>query len=282
MIDPDLLLAEIDRFGPQASAALRIHENAAVVLPEDRAAEKEALVAIGSTRKGTAAAATRKMMRADVGLPRRASEHPVLSKWTITARDYDDIIASADIVQIESAQGIELSLSRGRFYPYCTGRDVTPEQILNDVGVPWRELEETCLVIRTYPIRVGDEYREGVKVGTSGPVYAGMQEMDWESVSAEVGKPVHEITTVTKKVRRVFRFSHGQFKHALCVAGPSSVFVNFANYLDPNAKSLDAANEKAKKFINSVDKTAGLLDSHVQWIGWGPNYEDIETLGVAR
>ncbi len=288
VVDPAILAAELAAF-PEAVEALSIHENAAVVVSADKHAE-EVLREIGSTRKGTAAAYCRKVMRATSEHPRRASECEALRPYVVTAKQYDKVINLAHKVQVESAQGVELSLSRGHFYPFCTGRNVTPEAVLDDCGVPMRFLGETCLVLRTYPIRVGDEFIEQasgpVKVGTSGPVYQDMEELTWSQVSTEAGIPgLLERTTVTKKVRRVFRFSDQQALHAFWVTGPASIFVNFCNYLDPKATHLEVANEKARGFVEHIGNLAsqawGTRDS-VCWLGWGPAHGDVEDLYPGR
>ncbi len=282
VIDPSILAAEL-RLRPEVEGKLHIHENAAVVTWADKLAE-EALLAIGSTRKGTAAAQARKMMRVDtVGIPRRAGECRDLERFVIRGRSYDRIIGGARSLQVESAQGVELSLSRGYFYPYCTGRDVTPEQVLNDCGVPYRFLGETFLVMRTFPIRVGDEFREGEKVGTSGPVYPGMEELTWEQLSKESGiEGLQERTTVTKKVRRVFRPSEEQVMHAMWVVGPSTLFLNFMNYLDPNGWRVGLVSPKAKDFVRLMDDCAEAVwgEGPHFLLGWGPDYGEVENYGM--
>lgn len=283
IINPKILLAELDKFKSYGvKPRLRIHENASVVVDADLVTE-QALIKIGSTRKGTAAACCRKIMRANVGLPRVASECPELLNYVVTSMMYDNIIKTAKLIQIESAQGVELSLSRGRSYPTCTGRDVTPEQILNDVGVPRRLLGEVVVAIRTFPIRVGNEYDgEGKEIGNSGPVYPDMKELTWEDVGGCTGQNLLERTTVTKKVRRVFTFSHSQLRHALWVIGPCSIFLNFMNYLDKEAKSIHDSTDTTRAFLHEVNQTAGTEGGRVQWVGWGPSYEDVDDLAWVK
>lgn len=290
MIDPVLLMRELNDH-PYARGRLLIHEHAAIVTAWDKVNE-ERLVKIGSTRKGTASAAMRKMMRVPVDgndLPAIARDCHDLRDYIIDDAKYNDIVKSAKLIQVESAQGIELSLARGKFYPFCTGRDITPEQVLNDCAVPHRFLLETFLVMRTYPIRVGNEVRDGKQVGTSGPVYSGMDELTWEDLAKETGiEGLSERTTVTNKVRRVFRASMEQVMHAMYVAGPSTLFLNFMNYLDPRVKlgavegpnRLAYANEKAQEFVRVMEflgkQTWGNIPPVM--LGWGPSYNDIEDL----
>ncbi len=286
IINPEILFNEIERLDPKYNIKDRlfIHPNASIVTDMDRDREG-ALVSIGSTRKGTASAACRKIMRVPEGAPRRACElkdsscafGQDIARYVTSTQSYNSIIKNACLIQVESAQGIELSLSRGHFYPYCTGRDVTPEQIMNDVAVPMRSLAETCLVIRTYPIRVGNEFDgDGNMVGWSGPVYPDHREMSWDELSKRLSREVLERTTVTKKVRRLFTFSMEQFEHALWVAGPSSIFVNYVNYLVPGAyDGLIRSSEDAASFVDRIRHAAVSRGSVIKWLGFGPAYEDV-------
>jgi adenylosuccinate synthase len=279
VIDPEILAKELEAF-PEAKSCLAIHENASVVLPEDKAAEKESLVHVGSTRKGTAAGAARKAARPAKGV-RIAREHPELRDFCVSAAEYDAIIRCATLVQVESAQGIELSLDRGFFYPYTTGRNVTPERILDDVAVPLRFLRETCMVIRSYPIRVGNEYdaKTGKMIGTSGPVYPDMTELTWEEMSKRTGTTLLERTTVTNKVRRIFSFSKQQLAHALWVTGPASLFLNFANYLDAGASAESRTyNVTLSAFLHDLHPFLSERESRLRWIGFGPRYQDVREL----
>lgn len=281
IIDPNILANELESLKHYDIAKrLFIHPRAAVVTPLDLEREG-ALVAIGSTRKGTASASSRKMMRIDEGYPRIAAEHEFLKTFVIPVEKYDRIIRNAHLIQVESAQGIELSLNRGYSYPTCTGRDVTPEQIMNDVAVPMRFLKETCMVIRTFPIRVGNEFdAKGNMIGHSGPVFPDQKELTWDDMSKFAGVDLLERTTVTKKVRRVFTFSKTQLEHALWIAGPCNIFLNYMNYLDPHSEGLECdANERAWEFYEGIQAFVRAQGSNIKWLGWGPAYHQVEELG---
>src|SRR5207249_4681625 len=113
--------------------------------------------------------------------------------------------------QIESAQGLELSVGVGSHYPYTTSRDITPMQVLADTLVHPRHLCTIIATMRTFPIRVGDQYtKKGKKVGTSGPVYPDQREIAFR----DVGVPDERIT-VTGKVRRIFTWSNLNLKKVL-------------------------------------------------------------------
>lgn len=278
IIDPTLLLTEIEEFNHQfnVSTRLLIHPHAAIITEVDKDLEASELVHIGSTRKGVGAAACRKIMRGPFrfdpldghpeDLPRVAKDVPELSQYVLESpQQYWDVINRARVIQIESAQGFELSLNHGA-YPYCTGRDITPEAILNDVAIPRRMLGDVFVVCRTFPIRVGNEYKDGEMIGWSGPVYPDMKEMTWEEVSAITGQNLLERTTVTKKVRRVFSFSETQFERMLQVMAPCKVFLNFLNYLPVPER---------EPFIKKLLPILRKYDSRIELVGLGPDDGDI-------
>lgn len=282
IIDPEVLMAEVEEFDARFDIRKRllIHERAAVVLPQDRAAEA-VLTSIASTRKGVGAAQVRKLMRVSSAqapaVARDCFAGTDLAENIISSTHYRELLEQSRLVQIESAQGLELSLNHGSHYPYCTSRDVTPEAILNDVGVASRHLMETAVVVRTYPIRVGNEYAQsGEMLGTSGPVYPDMQELTWEELSARVGRPLLERTTVTAKVRRVFTWSPSQFERMLRSAGPCQVMLNFCNYLHPSAQRYEELDARGRRFIDQVNDLAWEHGSELSWLGFGPGYSDVQ------
>lgn len=282
IIDPAVLQAEVDELDAQYNIRRRllIHERAAVVLPQDRDAEA-VLTSIASTRKGVGAAQVRKLMRtstsATPAIARDFYTGTDLGDNLISSTHYRELLEQSNLVQIESAQGLELSLNHGSHYPYCTSRDVTPEAILNDVGVASRHLMETAVVVRTFPIRVGNEYAQsGEMVGTSGPVYPDMKELTWDELSAMVGRPLLERTTVTAKVRRVFTWSSSQFERMLRSAGPCQVMLNFCNYLHPTAQRYQELDAKGRAFIDQVNDLAWEHGSELSWLGFGPGYLDVQ------
>ena len=283
IINPQLLIEELNKFDErfQVRPRLLIHPRASVVTLEDKLREAGGLVEIASTRKGTGSALARKVTRFAEGIPRIAAECHELKPWTGTMEEYDDVLNNAMLVQIESAQGLELSLNRGTSYPCCTSRDIVPEQILADVAVSYRNLEKIYVVIRTYPIRVGNEYnKDGVEIGNSGPVYDDMKEITWDELSDTMigrgGHKVKELTTVTKKVRRLFTFSEKQFQRMLRTFSPCEIFVNYVNYLDPLVSHVADMDLFSTQFVDERDMMARSFGSRVKYVGFGPRYQDVE------
>jgi adenylosuccinate synthase len=245
VIDMDRLQAEVRDSGDLlAGKRLIIHPMASVVLPEHREAEK-AFVQVGSTMKGTAEAVIGKMRR--IGFPPIARSHAgrlKLALHTLEIRgfhvlidegEYNSALDSSLKLMVEGAQGASLSM-HSRFYPHCTSRDVSINQIWADCRLPARTeaaawarngFVEIVGVARTYPIRVANRFNEqGVQIGYSGDCYPDQREIPW----ADIGKQP-ELTTVTRLPRRLFTFSVGQIIDSVRYNAPTSLALTFCDYL---------------------------------------------------
>src|SRR5690606_13722124 len=130
-----------------------------------------------------------------------------------------------DVVFVETAQGFSLGLNSARFYPHVTTRECTVGQALADARIAPSRLRKVAACYRTYPIRVGNS-PEG---GYSGDVYPDQHETSF----ADMGQP-EEMTTVTKRVRRLFTWSREQFRESVAANEPDVLFINFANYVRPD------------------------------------------------
>lgn len=218
IIDPDVLRQELnDNADVLHISRVRIHPNAAVIEQQDRDAEganDSAQTKIASTRKGVGHALARKVLRS----ASLAKDHPWLR----------DLCGSVDLnldlqrglsVLVEVPQGIGLSLN-GEFYPHCTSRDCSVMQAMNDAAVHPAFYGCAMLALRTFPIRVGN-----IGDNSSGGCYGDQYETTWEAIGREP-----EITTVTKRVRRIFTFSEGQMLHAMRMTRPSLVHLTFCDY----------------------------------------------------
>jgi len=245
-----------------ASAIILIHENAAVVTPEHKEQEKS-LVNIGSTMTGTAACAVQKMQRDPGNLP--IAKHELL-RYVVTAKNWFDLLKSQERIQLAIPQGHSLSINHG-FYPYCTSRNTSPQQGLADAGIPIKWVDKVIACMRTFPIRVSNRFdTDGKMIGWSGPCYDDQKELTW----AEVGQPP-EMTSVSKKIRRVFSFSEKQYFESCMMNGATDVFMNFMNYLDP----LEV--DELFKTLTDIHNSGG---PRVSWLGYGPRTEDIATVKI--
>jgi adenylosuccinate synthase len=224
-IDVEVLRTELWQYGVDLTRFF-VHPNAAVITKDCKDAEGRADSAqtkIASTRKGVGEALARKVLRSG----QIARDDPTLRPFC-RVMDMNTEMRTGRSVCVEVPQGLSLSLN-GQFYPYCTSRDCTLEQAMNDAGIHPHFYGSTMLVIRTYPIRVGAIVEDDKVLGQSGDCYPDQQEISW----AFLRQPA-EITTVTKRVRRVFTFSYQQLGYALMRTRPNVVFLSFCNYMrDP-------------------------------------------------
>jgi adenylosuccinate synthase len=188
---------------------------------------------IGSTMEGVGEAQKQKISRTNPDYVWANYRLNVLGQYSIfhhckTMRSYDMYASygSDDVALIEGTQGTLLSINHAH-YPYCTSRDASANGILADAGVPSRDVRNTIGVVRTYPIRVA---------GNSGP-------LPHETTWYELGLP-DEITTVTKLVRRVARFSVDDFAKSLLINKPNQIAITFVDYPD------------TKEVVESIEKLA--------------------------
>lgn len=241
IIDPDGLRAELDQHDKNFSR-FYIHPNAAIITQDCRDAEgraDSAQTAIASTRKGVGEALARKILRS--GFIAGQHEWPNGFKGWIKRFDLNAEMQSGKSVLVEVPQGIGLSLN-GSFYPHCTSRDCTPAQAASDAGIHPSFVGPIMLVLRTFPIRVGNiletdrkpvtgsfpvqDATTTVHRGYSGGCYPDQREITWDELGV-----APEITTVTKRVRRVFTWSQLQVVEAMQVARPTHVFLSHVDYL---------------------------------------------------
>ena len=255
VIDLDILYKEMEEFdiGPER---LLIHPRAAVITKMDKELEQEqnGVIRIASTQSGSGAARASKIMRSN----QLAQGTKELQPYIKTDMEYVQFILDQGCnVLVETGQGFDLSINHGYSYPHCTSIDVTPAAILSDLGLHPSYLGNVMMTVRTFPIRVGNpKDANGEEIGDSGPVYPDSQELTWEELNQEP-----ELTTVTKRVRRVFTFSKEQYQRALKYIKPTHVFLNFINYLTEE-------DLKTFKFLNKKQKAMML-------VGYGPDADQI-------
>lgn len=234
--------------------AVLIHPNSVILSEKHREAEQEFL-RIGSTAQGSAVAMVNKIFRnpednPTAGAKYGAGKSMAAGVHIATIDEYNQILAEADNILLEGAQGFSLGLNE-RFYPFCTSRDCTPARFMADMGIPIPMLRKVIGTARTYPIRVGSPVG-----GYSGDCYPDQKEITWAHIGVEP-----ELTTVTKRKRRVFTFSPQQIKDAMWACQPDEVFLNFCNYVD---NPMDLLEIRTAFGVNKV-----------RYTGWGPTVNDV-------
>lgn len=280
IVDPEILAKELETFRQfLTNKKIMIHERAAVVTNENRFAELQEMTRISSTCKGTGAAIVEKVRRRPDGIISGMKEFlpPSVRELIVNGDRYLGALQRAELLQIESAQGLELGINSGSSYPYCTSRDINVFSVLSDCGIPADIDLETYVTMRTFPIRVGHAYNSnGDKIGDSGPVYPDQKELSWGAL----GK-AEEKTTVTGKVRRVFEWSHTNYRKMIRILNPDAVFLNFVNYLDDNPQWDHGRTGAFIMELEDVYRTemeALNREAHspiIQWIGTGPKHSQV-------
>lgn len=266
VIDPDVLAKELKEY-TNCCHELVIHPLAAVVTDECREAEQRddsRQTQIASTRKGVGAALSRKVLRLGVV----ARDVPFLRSFTHRgAFDLNDMMkGSNQAVLVEIPQGYGLGLNAG-FYPHCTSRDCTPMQAMSDAGIHPEFYGHTMMIIRTYPIRVGNiKDDQGKMLGMSGGCYSDQYEIAW----GDIGRP-SEYTTVTNRPRRLFTFSERQTWEAMAALRPSIVYLTFCDYIERHER---------EKMENISFKIKGLAAKLAIWpleiiTQYGPSTDDV-------
>ena len=293
---------------------LVIHRRAMVITDEHKAKEVSGDTStkhLASTMQGCGAALSDKIMR----LPgvKLAANYEELNKylfkptWMRVTKINDDcsisdplkdkceyncdnmheyldcVLNNGDSILHEGAQGFSLDINHGHSYPTCTSRGTTAVTNLADMGISPRHLGDVYLVLRPYPIRVGNVIENGVCSGYSGGCYDDQEETNWENIAKECGMPKEyadilkekEKTTVTKRVRRVFNFSMSQLRQAVIANGATKLALNFANYIDWSCyarSDKEAITPKIREFINKLEQEVSIP---VALVGTGPQYDHV-------
>lgn len=272
IIDLDVLGEEVKTLGVNPDRIL-VHPNAAIITDEDKEYEKNAsngVTAIASTQKGVGRALARKVMREGSVAKDFAS---VISnmRMDVGTIDLNDSMRGGSAVVIETPQGMSLSLNNG-FYPHCTSREVSVSQSLSDAGVHPHHLHNTMMVIRTFPIRVGNiTDNDGNVVGYSGDGYYDQYEMSWEKDFPHV---IPERTTVTKRVRRIFSFSQEQYKDSVSRLRPDIVHIGFCDYFENRQQFADMLAE-----MRAINRYVGVYPE--LFCAFGPRVNDVVPVNAA-
>lgn len=198
-----------------------VHHTAAVISDADRALELDqhsSIHAVAGTRSGTGSAVARRILREPEAVFSHHYYRTAVPGNVCMYTDLPDVSAGRYFMEV--SQGFSLGIA-SEFYPKVTSRECTIAQGIADARIPPQLVKKVYMVIRTFPIRVGNV--DGV---SSGGHYPDQYEMSWEDLGQ-----VPELTTVTQRVRRVFSFSDEQVKQAITANQPDVVLVNFMNYL---------------------------------------------------
>lgn len=264
MVDPLHLIKELDGYGAWHYGDVLVHPKAVWINEDCKQTDMFTVNSISGTGKGTGPALASKVNRLPMS---------TIDKW----ERYRHLVASVmgsysdwnwenpwnwdeDKVVVEVSQGFSLGY-HSMFHPFTTSRECTVQQAIADARIPYNKVNNVIMACRTFPIRVGS-----VGPGSSGGMYEDQREISWHSIGREP-----ELTTVTKRERRLFTWSRQQFRDAFNTNQPNVVFINFMNYLHDNkvAPFLDTLREDISRIAS------GPVDI---WLGWGPYSSDVEVL----
>ena len=268
---------------------VKLHERAMVVSQKHIDAESpsgsQSTEHISSTMSGSGAAMADKMMRgSDVKLVKDKMDSTISPMDFV--RGVRDELRNNNTFMHEVSQGWALSINHGTHYPSCTSRDCTPQQAFADFGITKDLIGDIYLNVRTFPIRVGNNFRDGVQTGYSGDCLSDQHETTWAEVGAEAEMPQSEIdtlaekerTTVTKKIRRVFTPSWQLLRDSASFCGATKMILNFPQYVHWSSYKLRGGIEvrnklhhKVRAYIDKMEEQTGLP---VVMVGTGPEHDD--------
>ncbi len=273
LLDLDVLRSEIESLGLDADR-VGVDRNAMVITSDDRERERRLAMSerLSSTLCGVGSAVARRALRTDdvdLAASAAASYSWLRPFLTDVAAEANSAVDTGKKVLIEGTQGSGLSLYHSSYYPKTTSRDTNAAGFMSEVGLSPRLVSEIVLVFRTFPIRVFG--------AQAGPL---LDELSWEQLQAESKSPLplHEYTSVTRKLRRVARFDWGAAKHAFLLNRPTRLALNFTDHLDFENRALTRWNRlsaNAKTFVHHLEQ----LGSTVSYLGTGPRLTDTILLG---
>jgi len=293
-INIDILINEIkmlEENGFEINSRLYIHPHANVITQEDVELEKSTIKS-GSTFKGCGAALAGKTMRHNRKL---AKDYDELSPYIkdMTMQLNEDIVKGASVI-IEGSQGIDLDINHAEF-PYCTSRQTNLSQLAADAGIAPNLITNTILNLRTNPIRISNVSAADGKEAYSGN-YWDAKEITWEEVATNAGwDDPNEflekygyamLTSVTKKVRRIFEFPKERMKYVHSMSGglPNDNFLlyslNFINFVDKEVEGVTNINKlMTEKVTNWLKNNIYCLDNvNLKWVRTGPRHSQIVKL----
>jgi adenylosuccinate synthase len=226
-----------------------------VITDQDVANETDLVSRIGSTGQGVGSATARRITGRN-GSTRLARDYPELRLFIReTASILEQAYSRGSRILLEGTQGAGLSLFHGS-YPHVTSRDTSVSAVLSEAGIPPKRVRKVVMTCRTFPIRVQDG-----ALGTSGPL---SKEISWHDVADRSGLAVSEltkaeITSTTKKKRRVGEFDWVQLRKAALLNGPTDIALTFADYIEgknKDARRFEQLSEKTIQFIEEVENVS--------------------------
>ena len=234
---------------------LSIDPQAMIIEDADIANEEGLRRRIGSTKQGVGSATSRKVMRSeDVRLAKDARELAPFVRPSIDV--IQGVLSEGGRIMLEGTQGTGLSLHHGP-YPHVTSRETTASGCIADAGIAPGLVRRVVMVARTYPIRV-----ESPQGGTSGPLPG---EISARTISSRSGTDLStieetEITTTTKRRRRIGEFDWDMIRRAADLNRPTDVALTFSDYVaaeNGRAHRLEQLTPDTVEMIEEIERVTG-------------------------
>ena len=192
---------------------------------------------------------------------RYAEDDEFLRQYLCDTVEYlNALIDTGESILLEGTQGAVLSLHHG-YRGKTTSRDTNSSNWCADAGISPFAVRDIYGVTRTFPIRVA---------GNSGPMSG--QEITWEEITEHANSPVPivEITTATKRKRRVFTLDGPEgpkdLQKALNINRPTKImlsFVDYLNYEDRYKQSWDSLTQKTRDWITTLESKMGIFFNYL-------------------
>jgi adenylosuccinate synthase len=245
------LLKEIEDCGLTPDR-LFIDPQAMIISDEDRASEAGLRDDISSTASGSGLAAARRITGRGKASTLLARDVDALRPYVGTGPDFrgktlfrlELAYSQGKAVLLEGTQGSGLSIFHGP-YPYVTSRDTNVAGCLAEAGISLSRVRRILMVVRSTPIRVANPRtkpmkwllnraktffgrRRGDRETTSGPL---KHETDFHAVASKAGLEGealkrNEITSTTKRDRRVGWFEWDQYRSACAINAPTDIVLH--------------------------------------------------------
>lgn len=256
VINLEKILEEIRIFGIE-TGRLIIDRNAIVISQTDIEAEQKIKDTISSTAQGVGYATATNIIARLFGDDKhkvKNYEKELRGFLGSTSEELESLYQSGKKILLEGTQGTGLSLHHG-LYPHVTSRDTSVSGCLSEAGISPKRVNKIIMVTRTYPIRVG---------GESGPFIS--NELDMKIIAERSGKDADdlvakEITTTTKKNRRIAEFSWSLFRKACELNSPTDIALSFTDYIsikNENARRYESLTEDTQRFIEEIERCSGV------------------------
>lgn len=307
-ITPHILFNEIIEYGKAlGDRKIIINPRAVVIKQKHRDTEAEILRS-GSTFKGCGASQADKLMRqaelfgsywerfrcgdtsvTEMGITNHIyteeevkylEEHIVVMD---TMMYINDAIDNGKYILVEGSQGCDLDINYGLAYPNTTSRQCHAGQLVADCGISPKLVDDIIMVMRPYPIRISNttnlKDEHGDTLVTSSGEYDGAEEITWDIIKKRCGAPdginFGEMTTVTKKTRRVFEMNWDRLRYVAKLNRPTMIALNFAQYIDWGAYGCNKYEDLPQKVLDFIAKVEEVTGVPVKLIGTGPCNNDI-------